>query len=41
MLYIHTDKKHHNSNVDQMTGAARGSLSVRKTVRRVEIPQLS
>ena len=31
--------KHHNSNSVRMTGAVRGSLSVRKNGRRVAVPQ--
>ena len=31
--------KHHNSNVERMTGTARGSLSVRKTARCIYVPR--
>ena len=37
--YILTHK-YQNCNVVRMTGAVRGSLSVRKTARRVAIPQM-
>ena len=38
--YVRTHK-HHTSNVERMIGESRGSLSVRKTVRRIAFPQTS
>ena len=39
MSYVHTDKKYQTSNVVRIKGELRGNLSIRKTARRVSVPQ--